>query len=234
MKPFTQSEQYELWRDLSIQNRHLRRNTWFHWLAHLILVIALGLLVTRPLIAVRVDGLGNAELVANVAASNAPGPEEAEAVTRQVAIQLLEVSAGSVARDIARATQLMTADFARAYLAKVKDEPALAALEKGNLRTQLTVDPQATLVKAEKDATGRPVRYHVQLQGRLDAYRADTYTAPLLTRVVTVRATLKVVPRTRSTLNGLLVSWFEREFEDRSAATAPSTSPLPTATNATR
>ena len=220
-KHFTHSEQFELWADLSRQNGHLRRNNWLHWAAHLVLLAAVFLLATRPLLAVRVDSLGEATLLHNLAPANAPGVEEAEAVTRLVSQHLLELSSGVVSRDIGRALSLMTADFAKAYRAKVQEDQVLAALDKANVRSQLALDPALTQIKAEKDADGRPLRYLVQLGGKLELYRADVFTQPLAAHDVVVRATLLVVPRTSTTLNGLLVQYFEHEL------TAPRRGPSP-------
>lgn len=223
-----QPDQFELWADLAEQNKHLRRNNWFHWGVHLLLVVAFALSSMRPMTAIRVDQLGKAELVSNVAQSNGPGPEEAEHVTRLTAHYLLDVTSGAVARDLSKAMALMTADFQRAYREKVKEDATLAALEKGNVRAETSFDPKFTQVKAEKDRDGRVQRYFVQLNGKLDVYRADVLTAPLLTREVTVRATLLVVPRTPATLNGLLVEFFEKDYLDApKAAPTLNTSPLP-------
>lgn len=227
---FTKSEQFELWQDLSTQNRHLRRNNWVHWAAHLVLLVACFLLATRPLMAVRVDTLGEAELLNNIAPSNAPGAEEAEAVTRQVSQHLLELSSGTVSRDIGRALQLMSVDFARAYRAKVQEDQVLAVLDKANVRSQLTLDPALTQIKAEKDESGRPIRYLVQLGGKLDLFRADAFTAPIASHEIVVRSTLLVVPRSTSTLNGLLVQYFEHELlpaRKGPSPTSPTTAPLP-------
>lgn len=220
--------QYELWADLAQQNRHLRRNNWLHWGIHLVLVVVLVLMAYRPLMAIRVDSLGRASLVDAVQPANQPGPEEAQQVAQLLSQYLLEITSGSVQRDIGKALGLMTSDFGRAYREKVKDDPTLAVLEKGNVRTQLTFDPQTTEVKAQKDEAGRVGRYFVTLFGRLDVFRADVLTTPVMSRPVVVRATLLVVPRSRATLNGLLVDFFEKEFlEDKKSSPSLSTTPLP-------
>ncbi|RKH92977.1 hypothetical protein [Corallococcus sp. AB038B] len=227
---FTRSEQFELWADLSKQNTHLRRNNWLHWAAHLVLLAAVFLLATRPLTAVRVDSLGKADLVQNIAPSNAPGPEEAEAVSRLVAQYLMELQSGSVSRDLGRALTLMSADFAKAYRAKVAEDQTLTTLDKANVRSQLTFDPNLTQVRQEKDPEGRPVRYLVQLGAKLELYRADVFTSPLASHDVVLRATLLVVPRTPTTLNGLLVQFFEHELltpRARPTSPAPTPSPVP-------
>ncbi|WP_342382214.1 hypothetical protein NVS55_40145 (plasmid) [Myxococcus stipitatus] len=227
MPSFTKSDQYELWQDLAKQNGHLRRNNWLHWVVHFLLVFAVFLLATRPLMAVRIDGLGDAQLLNNITTVNAPGPEEAEAVTRLVSQNLLELSSGSVSRDVGRALALMTADFAKAYRAKVQEDQVLAAFDKANVRSQLTLEPQLTTIKAEKDSTGRPIRYLVQVFGKLELYRAEVFTAPVAVQDVTIRATLLVVPRTQATLNGLLVQYFEHELVAPRKTPVTSTAPLP-------
>lgn len=227
---FTEPGQFELWADLQTQNGHLRRNNWLHWAVHAVMLLAVLLLATRPLMAVRVDTLGAASLVGQVEASNEPGAAEAEHVSRLVAGYLLEVTSGAVQRDIGKALELMTSDFARAYRAKVQEDTTLAIVEKGNVRTRLTFEPQLTEVKAEKDGQGRVQRYLVQMGGKLEVFRADAFTSPLVSRDVVVRTTLLVVPRTTRTLNGLLVEFFDREFlQPRPGTDGPSTSPLPLA-----
>ena len=212
MALFARPHQFELWADLSLQNKHLRRNNWLHWGVHLALVLAFLLVAVRPLIAIRVDQLGRAELIENVSVANGPGPEEAEHVSRLLAQYLLEVTSGSVSRDLTKALALMTQDFQRAYREKVKDDPSLALVENGNVRSVLTFDPRATEVKAEKDASGRLTKYFVKLYGKVELFRADVLTAPLLARQVQVRTTLIAVPRTSQTLNGLLVDFFEKDY----------------------
>ncbi len=220
--------QYELWADLSQQNKHLRRNNWMHWSVHLLLVLLVGFMSYRPLTAIRVDTFGRATLVDAVQPENQPGPEEAQQVAQLIAQYLLEVNSGSVQRDLNKGLRLMTVDFANAYREKVKDDTSLAALEKGNIRTQLAVDGQSTEVKAQKDTEGRVTRYFVTQFARLDVFRADLLTTPVLTKAVIIRATMLVVPRTRATLNGLLVDFFEKEFlEDKKGAPTLSTTPFP-------
>lgn len=220
--------QYELWADLSLQNKHLRRNNWLHWAVHLVLVVLTAAMAFRPLMAVRVDSLGNASLVEALQPANAPGPEEAQHVSQLVSQYLLEVTSGSVQRDLGKALALMTLDFGQAYRAKVKDDPTLAALEKGNVRTQLTFDPAGAEVKLQKDEQGRAQKFFVTQLARLDVFRADVLTAPILSKPLVVRTTLLVVPRSRGTLNGLLVDYFEKEFlEEKPGTPTLSTTPLP-------
>jgi hypothetical protein len=211
---FSSPLQYELWADLALQNKHLRRNNWFHWAVHLVLVVILVALANKPLLAVRIDRLGRAELVQSLAPANAPSSEEAEHVARLFSKYLLEVSSGSVARDVGNAMALMTRDFKRAYTEKVREDATLAALEKGNIRTTLAFDDQATELKAETDKDGRPTRYFVKLVGTVSVFRADVYTAPLVTKRAVIRTTLLAVQRTKQTLNGLLVDFFEKEYMD--------------------
>ena len=222
-------EQYELWADLAHQNKHLRRNNWAHWCAHLALVAALALGSMRSLPVIRVDQLGQASLVERATAATGPSPEEAEQVARLVSGYLLEVTSGAVARDVGKAMALMTSKFQRAYNAQVKQDPVLPLLEKGNVRTTLEFDDKASEVKAEKDASGSVVRYFVVLRGRVNVYRADVLTAPLLARDAIIRVTLLAVPRTPRTLNGLLVDFFEKELVEvpRSGALNVSSTPLP-------
>lgn len=227
MPAFTRPHQYELWADLSLQNKHLRRNNWLHWGVHVLLVVLLVLSTSRPLLAIRVDSFGKAELVGNVEPSNVPGPEEAEHVARLVSGHLLEVTSGSVARDLSKAYALMTSEFGRAYQAQVQNDTALAAIEKGNVRTVVTFDEKATKIRAEKDADGKVVRYFVQLFGTLEVFRADVLTAPLLSKDLLVRSTLLVVPRGPRTLNGLLVDFFEKQYVESVAAPTVSVNPLP-------
>lgn len=221
------TDQYELWADLSQQNRHLRRNNWLHWSVHLLLVVVLTAMAYRPLVAIRVDSLGKAALVETVPAVNQPGPEEAQQVSQLLAQYLLEITSGSVQRDLGKALGLMTVDFGTAYREKVKDDPTLTLLERGNVRTQITFDPKGTEVKAQKDEAGRVGRYFVTLFGRLDVYRADALTTPVLSKPVVMRTTLIVVPRSRATLNGLLVDFFEKEFIDEKRPPTLTTTPLP-------
>lgn len=204
--------QYELWADLAKQNKHLRRNNWFHWFVHLILVFSLFLSFNRPLMAIRVDQLGQAQLVNTANATVLePGPEEAQQLSRTFSQYLLEVTSGSVARDLSKALGLMTAQFQRAYREKAQNDPTLAALEKGNIRSELTFDDAGTQIKAERDPKGGLTRYFVTLSGTLKIFRADILTAPLFTRPIVIRTTLLVVPRSPRTLNGLLVDFFEKE-----------------------
>lgn len=225
---FKTPTQYELWADLALQNRHLRRNNWLHWAVHGALVFLVAVMAFRPLVAIRVDSLGRASLAESVAPANGPGPEEAQHVSQLVSQYLLEVTSGAVQRDLGKALGLMTVPFGQAYREKVKDDTALAALDKGNVRTALTFDADSTEVKAQKDEQGRVVKYFVTQLARLDVFRADVLTAPVLSRPVVLRTTLIVVPRSRGTLNGLLVDFFEKEFlEERKAAPSLTTTPLP-------
>ena len=202
---------YELYADLAHQNTHLRRNNWLHWGVHLAFVAVLLLTSMRPLAAVRVQSDGTPELLNALAPVNAPGPEEAEYVSKTVATHLLELTSGSVQRDLSKAMQLMTAEFQRVYNDKVSKDQTLAALEKGNVRSVLDFDPSKTSIRAEKDKDGRPSKYYVELAGRLRVYRADVLTAPLAIRYLAIRTTLLVVPRSPKTLSGLLLSWFDKE-----------------------
>lgn len=224
---FTTPTQYELWADLSLQNRHLRRNNWLHWTMHVLLVVALVFIAFRPMLAIRVDSLGKATLLNAMQPANQPGPEEAQHVTQLASQYLLEVTSGSVQRDIGKAMGLMTVDFARAYRDKVKDDQTLAMLEKGNIRTQLTFEPKSIEVKAQKDGEGRVTRYFVTQAARLDVYRADVLTAPVVSKSIVIRTTLLVVPRSPSTLNGLLVDFFEKEFFDAPHTPSVTTTPTP-------
>jgi hypothetical protein len=228
--PLRAPDQYELWSDLSLQNRHLRRNNWLHWGVHLLLVVLLVLMAYRPIVAIRVDSLGQPTLLDAVKPANEPGPEEAEYVSRLIAQYLLEVTSGSVQRDLTKAMRMATAEFAHAYETKVREDPTLTLLEKGNVRTELSFDASATEVKAQRDAQGRVTRYFVTLLATLAVHRADVNAAPLLTRLVTVRTTLLVVPRSKTALNGLLVDFFAKDFLDPAAKASPtiSTAPLPT------
>ncbi len=209
--PRKASVHYELFADLQKQNGHLRRNNLIHWGFDALLVSALVLMTFRPMPAVRVDGDGSPELLDALAPLNAPAPEEAEFVSRMVATHLLELTSGSVQRDLTRATSLMTADFQHVYLEKVGKDPALGAIEKGNVRSVLDFEPKGTTVRAQKDKDGRPIKYFVELSGRLRVYRADVLTAPLTTRYLAIRTTLLVVPRGLNTLSGLLVEWFDKQ-----------------------
>lgn len=224
---FPKPTHYELWADLSVQNRHLRRNNWLHWAVHLLLVVAVVLIAFRPLVAIRVDTLGKATLLDAMSTTNQPGPEEAQHVTQLAGQYLLEVTSGSVQRDLGKAMSLMTVDFARAYRDKVKDDTTLALLEKGNIRTQLTFEPQSIEVRAQKDGEGRVTKYFVTEAARLDVYRADVLTAPLVTKSLVIRTTLLVVPRSPTTLNGLLVDFFEKEFFEAPKTPTVTTTPTP-------
>jgi hypothetical protein len=145
-----------------------------------------------------------------------------------VATHLLELTSGSVQRDLAKGMALMTASFQRVYSDRVLKDETLAAIEKGNVRSILDFDPKATEIRGEKDDKGRPTRYFVQLAGRLRLYRADFLTAPVATRHLAIRTTLVVVPRGPKTLNGLLVEWFDKESvpDAQSGAPAPDPNPL--------
>lgn len=220
--------QYELWADLALQNKHLRRNNWLHWGIHVFLVVLVALMAWKPLVAIRVDSLGKASLIDAMQPANQPGPEEAQHIAQLNATYLMEVTSGSVQRDLGKAMQLMTLEFGEAYRAKVKDDTSLAAIEKGNVRTQLSFDHKSTEVKMLKDEQGRVTKYLVTQLARVDVFRADVLTAPVMTKGVVLRTTLIVVPRSRGTLNGLLVDFFEKEFlEERSGAPTLSTTPLP-------
>lgn len=222
------STHFELWADVARAARFHKRFNLVLLAVIVLLAGALVLLATRPLLAVRVDQLGRAELVGNVLPTAAPGPEEAEHVSRLVSTYLLEVTSGSVQRDLGKALALMTQRFSTAYRDLVKQDPTLAKLEQGNLRTALTFDPAQTHVKTVPDEQGRPARYYVQLGGMLEAFRQDAYGAPLMKRPVIVRATLLVVPRSPATLNGLLVEHLEKEFPETPAAPPTlSASPVP-------
>lgn len=222
---------YELWADLSVQNRHLRRNNALHWAVHVVLVIGFVLVGGRPPLAIRVDQLGNADLVSTSGAlATAPTPEEAQHVTRLFAQYVLEVTSGSVARDLQKALVLMTSDFQRVYREKLRQDPSLSVIEKGNVRTALTFDDASTEVRVQKDKSGRPERYFITQLAKLDVFRADINTAPLLSRDVVVRSTLLVVPRSPRTLNGLLVDFFEKEIvEPRKQPGVLNVNPLPVA-----
>lgn len=224
-------DQYELWADLSLQNRHLRRNNVLHWVVHLVLVAAFALLGSRPPLAIRVDQLGRADLVSTQGAlALGPSAEEAQQVSRLFAQYVLEVTSGSVARDLGKALALMTGDFQRAYREKLREDQTLPALEKGNIRTTLTFDDATTEVKLQKDAKGSPERYFVTQLAKLDVHRADLNTAPLMTREVVIRTTLLVVPRSPRTLNGLLVDFFEKEVQEgRQEQGTLNVNPLPVA-----
>jgi hypothetical protein len=209
--PLAAPKQYELWADLARQNAHLRRNNYIHWAALLLLVGALVLVSFRPMAAVRVASDGSAEVIGPLTPISVPAPEEAEHVSRLVATHLLELTSGSVQRDLAKGMALMTASFQRVYSDRVMKDETLAAIEKGNVRSVLDFDAKATEIRSEKDDKGRPSKYFVQLAGRLRLYRADVLTAPLATRYLHIRTTLVVVPRGPKTLNGLLVEWFDKE-----------------------
>ena len=225
--PLAAPKQYELWADLARQNGHLRRNNYIHWAVDVALVTALALISFRPMTAVRVMTDGSAEVIGPLTPLNAPAPEEAEHVSRLVATHLLELTSGSVQRDLAKGMALMTASFQRVYSDRVLKDETLAAIEKGNVRSILDFDPKATEIRGEKDDKGRPTRYFVQLAGRLRLYRADVLTAPIATRYLAIRTTLVVVPRGPKTLNGLLVEWFDKEaVPAQSGAPAPDPNPL--------
>jgi hypothetical protein len=217
---------YELWGDLASQNTFLRRLVWAEGVVILALVVVTVLSAYRPLMAVRVDQLGHAELIQQLAPTNEPGADEAQAVAKLESQYLLEVTSGSVGRDVAKAMTLMTNQFARVYRDKVKDDPSLPIYEKGNIRTVLVFDDKAAKVEAEKKGD-HVVRYFVQLRARLDVHRADVLTAPIFTRNVAVNVTLLVVPRTPRTLNGLLVDFFERRVTDAGKEPAVDVAPVP-------
>jgi hypothetical protein len=225
--------QYELWADLSVQNRHLRRNNALHWCVHLLLVVAFLLVAGRPPVAIRIDQLGRADMVSTSGAlALAPSAEEAQHVTRLFAQYVLEVTSGSVARDLGKALALMTSDFQRAYREKLREDPSLAVIDKGNIRTALTFDDGGTEVRVQKDKGGKPERYFVTQLARLDVFRADLNTAPLLSREVVIRSTLLVVPRGPRSLNGLLVDFFEKEIaEPTRTQSAVNVNPLPVRTH---
>jgi hypothetical protein len=224
---FPKQAQYELWADLSVHNRHLRRNNWLHWVVHLVLLAAVFLQAYRPLMAIRVDSLGAAALVDAIQPANQPGPEEAQHVAQLLSQYLLEVTSGSVQRDLTKAMGLMTVDFGRAYREKVKADPALPLIEKGNVRSSLTFDPAGAEVKAQKDEEGRVTRYFVTQLARLDVYRADVHTTPVLSKPVVLRTTLLVVPRSRGTLNGLLADFYEKDFLEEKRSPSLSSTPFP-------
>jgi hypothetical protein len=78
--------------------------------------------------AVRVMSDGSAEVIGPLTPLNAPAPEEAEHVSRLVATHLLELTSGSVQRDLAKGMALMTASFQRVYSDRVlKDKEAVPA-----------------------------------------------------------------------------------------------------------
>lgn len=217
---------YDLWANLAVQNRHLRRTNWLHWGVHLLLVAAVVLMATRPLMAVRVDTLGAASVLDPIAPANAPGADEAEHVARLISQYLLEVTSGSIARDLGKAYALMTPEFERAYRAKVQDDKLLPLLEKGSLRTQLTFEDGATEVRAQSDGDARPTRYFVTLAARLAIFPAELNTAPVMIKDLTVRVTLAAVPRTPRTLNGLLVDWFDKQVLEAPASNTVNVSPI--------
>ncbi len=202
---------YELFHDLQRQNAHLRRNNWLHWIVQIAFVALFVLIMLRPLSAVRVNPDGSPEMLSTVPSVNYPGPEEAEYVSRQISTHLLELTSGSVQRDLAKGFALMTAQFQSVYQKKVTDDPTLASLEKGNVRSVLDFDATKTTIRAEKDGKGLPTKYFVELVGRLRVYRADVLTGPLAVRYLALRTTLLLVPRSKNTLNGLLVDWFDKE-----------------------
>ncbi len=209
--PLAAPKQYELWADLARQNAHLRRNNYIHWAATLLLVGALTLISFRPMTAVRVTSDGAAEVIGPLTPVNSPAPEEAEYVSRVLATHLLELTSGSVQRDLAKGMALMTASFQHVYADRVLKDETLAAIEKGNVRSVLDFDSKATEIRSEKDDKGRPSKYFVQLAGRLRLYRADVLTTPIATRHLAIRTTLLIVPRGPKTLSGLLAEWFDKE-----------------------
>jgi hypothetical protein len=235
---------YELWADLKRQNGHLRALNYVMLGGWALLVVALILLSLRPLMAVRVHTDGSPELLSSLAPINAPGPEEAEFVAKLASTQLLELTSGSVQRDLAKASALMTAEFQRVYLDKVSKDPALTAIEKGNVRSVLDFDAKKTNIRVERDSKdNKPLKYFVELAGRLRVYRADVLTSPLATRFMVIRVTLLVVPRGPRTLSGLLVSWFDKESVEAprgdpsvdanplTPAPGPALAPAPTSEN---
>lgn len=225
--PSKAPEQFELWADLGRQNSFLRRFVVGELAAILFLVVALGLMATRPLLAVKVDALGNAELVSPLGPTNEPGPQEAESVARRLAEHLLEPTGGSVQRDLTKAYGLMTARFEAEYREIVRKDTTLAQLEQSNIRAALTFEPGATSVKAERDEGGRLVRYHVQLSGLQEVFRQDAFTEPLISRPILVRVTLLAVSRSQASLNGLLVDYFDKEYPAAARTPTVTTTPVP-------
>ncbi|HEX5037919.1 MAG TPA: VirB8/TrbF family protein [bacterium] len=193
---------------------------WGYWIAHaemlrwvaallvvamVVMSVTVVIVVRKPPVVIRVDEVGNAVPINDLATNNAPSDVEMTAFGKDFLRAYLELNSLTIQKDLARALNMMTKRFQSAHLRELKAENFLQKIIKANIQTQLELKHIAITSKT-------PARAYLDI-------RAITSTTPLEDAHATptrhgliAKLTLVLVPRTERTPNGLLVEDYRQQI----------------------
>ena len=198
---------YEVFGDLESQLEFLK-------LASLVLLCLLFfaifgafVLAKRPPVVIRVDEVGKAEAISDIAAHNAPSGPEILYFTRTFVKRYAEYNAYTVSRDMAEAWNLMSARFQSAAKRNLIESGILARIEEAKLCAALEF-------KEEKIERETPEHVLVSLVWvrTLKSYKDSDYRDASLLKSELV---LKKIPRSFPAPSGLLVEDYKEILLNR-------------------
>ena len=198
---------YEVFGDLEAQLEFLK-------LASLVLLCLLFfaifgafVLAKRPPVVIRVDDVGRAEAISDLAANNAPSKPEILYFSRTFVKRYAEYNAYTVSRDMAEAWNLMSARFQSAAKRNLIESGILARIEEAKLCAALEF-------KEEKIERETPEHVLVSLVWvrTLKSYKDSDYRDASLLKSELV---LKKIPRSLPAPSGLLVEDYKEILLNR-------------------
>ncbi len=199
---------------------HQKNELWGYWIAHaetlrwlmVLLVLAVLFLsgavifaTRKPPVVVRVDQIGNAVVIRDLEANNAPSDIEIAAFAKDFLRAYLEVNSLTFHKDFARALNLMTKKFQAAHLRDLKAQNFVQKITRAGIQTQAEFK--------DMNITSRmPTRIYLDVRGITSTTPLEDPHAPPTKRGFIARLTIAQVPRTERTPNGLLVEDYRQHI----------------------
>jgi len=197
---------YEVWGGLESANRALWVVVWFSVTVSLMLLVLLRLQMSRPPIVIRVDGAGQAQLMADP--SRQPPVSEAEVKNFLTLFErfFTELNVYTYESDLKLAFSMMTPDFQSQAGDLIKRDGVIEKLKLADRKTTLTL----TEIRIVSD-TPQVIQCEIKGYRELGSYKTDAAPQEVVFEDDVI---LKKVPRSETAPNGVLVeAWTESLFK---------------------
>lgn len=193
---------------------------WGYWISHaemlrwisglliltlLFMSVTILIVARRAPVVIRVDDVGNAVVIRDLAGNNAPSDVEVTAFAKDFLRAYLELNSLTVQKDLARALNMMTKKYQAAHLRELKTENFLSKVIKANIQTQLELKEISITSKL-------PMRVYLDVRGITSTTPLEDPHATPTRHGLIAKLTLVIVPRTERTANGLLVEDYRQQI----------------------
>lgn len=174
----------------------------FLLLTNLLLGFAYLAAARKPPLVIRVNDVGHAVAVTDIATNNEVQDVEAYAFTKEFLRSIVEVNSLTIAKDLAHAFNRMTRPYQEAHKRKLMQSNYVAQIRHANV--QRSLDLKRLMITA-KTSDG----FELDVRGLLNTKPLDNMGAPPTRSGMLGQLYLVRVPRTELTPYGVLVSNFQ-------------------------